>query len=59
MRYLELIIPLIGLACVIIITVSITLLSYSRYLEAKRIEWQNKELIIQECKNMGMKEIHK
>lgn len=53
MRYLELIIPLIGLACVIIITASITLLSYSRYLEAKRIEWQNKELIIEECKNMG------
>lgn len=55
MRYLELIIPLIGLICVVIITASITLLSYSRYLEAKRIEWQNKELIIEECKAMGFK----
>jgi hypothetical protein len=53
MRYLELIIPLIGLVCIVIITASITLLSYSRYLEAKRIEWQNKELIIEECKAMG------
>ena len=55
MKYIEMIIPLIGLACVLIITCSIALISYTKFLETKRIEWQNKELIVQECRNMGMK----
>lgn len=55
MRYLELIIPLIGLACVVIITASIALLSYVKYLELDKIKWHEKEIIIQECKNMGFK----
>jgi energy-converting hydrogenase Eha subunit H len=55
MKYIEMLFPLIGLACVLIVTCSIALISYTKYLETKRIEWQNKELIIQECKAMGMR----
>jgi hypothetical protein len=53
MKYIEMIFPLIGLACVVIVTASIALLSYVKYLELDKIKWHEKEIIEQECKNMG------
>lgn len=55
MKLIELIAPLVGLTCIVIITASIALLSYVKYLELDKIKWHEKEIITQECKNMGFK----
>lgn len=55
MKYIEMLIPLIGLFCVLVVTCSIAILAYSKYLETERVNWHEKEIIEQECKNMGFK----